>query len=87
VSPQGPTIVGTGNGTSEVPELPSAWGCVMAGAKPIASKIGETAQGYRATHNAGQEYQEYDAPLEIQDTHMGSGDNVARTLSMVFRIC
>jgi hypothetical protein len=25
-SPQGPTIVGTGNGTPEVPELPSAWG-------------------------------------------------------------
>jgi hypothetical protein len=24
--PQGPTIVGTGNGTPEVPELPSAWG-------------------------------------------------------------
>jgi hypothetical protein len=24
--PQGPTIVGTGNGTLEVPELPSAWG-------------------------------------------------------------
>jgi hypothetical protein len=23
--PQGPTIVGTGNGTPEVPELPSAW--------------------------------------------------------------
>jgi hypothetical protein len=23
---QGPTIVGTGNGTPEVPELPSAWG-------------------------------------------------------------
>jgi hypothetical protein len=23
--PQGPTIVGTGNGTLEVPELPSAW--------------------------------------------------------------
>jgi hypothetical protein len=26
VTPQGPTIVGTGNGTPEVPELPSAWG-------------------------------------------------------------
>jgi hypothetical protein len=25
-SPQGPTIVGTGNGTPEVPELPSTWG-------------------------------------------------------------
>jgi hypothetical protein len=24
--PSGPTIVGTGNGTPEVPELPSAWG-------------------------------------------------------------
>jgi hypothetical protein len=24
--PQGPTVVGTGNGTPEVPELPSAWG-------------------------------------------------------------
>jgi hypothetical protein len=23
---QGPTIVGTGNGTPEVPELPSTWG-------------------------------------------------------------
>jgi hypothetical protein len=26
LTPQGPTIVGTGNGTPEVPELPSAWG-------------------------------------------------------------
>jgi hypothetical protein len=25
-APQGPTIVGTGNGTPEVPELPGAWG-------------------------------------------------------------
>jgi hypothetical protein len=25
-TPQGPTIVGTGNGTPEVPELPNAWG-------------------------------------------------------------
>jgi hypothetical protein len=38
----------------------------MAGAKPIEMKIGEITQVYRANHNAGQDYQEYDAPLEIQ---------------------
>jgi hypothetical protein len=26
VNPQGPTMVGTGSGTPEVPELPNAWG-------------------------------------------------------------
>jgi hypothetical protein len=32
--PQGPTIVGTGNGTPEVPELPSAWGYSWATLSP-----------------------------------------------------
>jgi hypothetical protein len=33
-TPQGPTIVGTGNGTPEVPELPSAWGYSWATLSP-----------------------------------------------------
>jgi hypothetical protein len=41
--------------------------CVMAGGKPVGIKIAEITQVYRATHNAGQDYQEYDSPLEIQD--------------------
>jgi hypothetical protein len=32
--PQGPTTVGTGNGTPEVPELPSAWGYSWATLSP-----------------------------------------------------
>jgi hypothetical protein len=32
--PQGPTIVGTGNGTPEVPELPSPWGYSWATLSP-----------------------------------------------------
>jgi hypothetical protein len=32
--PQGPTIVGTGNGTPEVSELPSAWGFSWATLSP-----------------------------------------------------
>jgi hypothetical protein len=32
--PQGPTIVGTGNGTPEVPELPSVWGYSWATLSP-----------------------------------------------------
>jgi hypothetical protein len=32
--PQGPTIVGTGNGTPEVPELPNAWGYSWATLSP-----------------------------------------------------
>jgi hypothetical protein len=32
--PQGPTIVGMGNGTPEVPELPSAWGYSWATLSP-----------------------------------------------------
>jgi hypothetical protein len=31
---QGPTIVGTGNGTPEVPELPNAWGYSWATLSP-----------------------------------------------------
>jgi hypothetical protein len=34
LNPQGPTIVGTGNGTPEVPELPSAWGYSWATLSP-----------------------------------------------------
>jgi hypothetical protein len=33
-SHQGPTIVGSGNGTPEVPELPSAWGYSWATLSP-----------------------------------------------------
>jgi hypothetical protein len=33
-TPQGPKIVGTGNGTPEVPELPSAWGYSWATLSP-----------------------------------------------------
>jgi hypothetical protein len=33
-SPHGHTIVGTGNGTPEVPELPSAWGYIWATLSP-----------------------------------------------------
>jgi hypothetical protein len=33
-SPQGSTIVGTGSGTPEVPELPSAWGYSWATLSP-----------------------------------------------------
>jgi hypothetical protein len=33
-NPQGPTIVGTGNGTPEVPELSSAWGYTWATLSP-----------------------------------------------------
>jgi hypothetical protein len=33
-APQGPTIVGTGNCTPEVPELPSAWGYSWATLSP-----------------------------------------------------
>jgi hypothetical protein len=33
-NPQGPTRVGTGNGTPEVPELPSAWGYSWATLSP-----------------------------------------------------
>jgi hypothetical protein len=34
IPPQGSTIVGTGNGTPEVPELPSAWGYSWATLSP-----------------------------------------------------
>jgi hypothetical protein len=34
LAPQEPTIVGTGNGTPEVPELPSAWGYRWAALSP-----------------------------------------------------
>jgi hypothetical protein len=34
LDPSGPTIVGTGNGTPEVPELPSAWGYSWATLSP-----------------------------------------------------
>jgi hypothetical protein len=34
-TPQGPTIVGLGNGTLEVPELPNAWGYSWATLSPV----------------------------------------------------
>jgi hypothetical protein len=42
----------------------------MAGAKPIGIKIGEITQVYRATHNAGQDYQEYGRT--VGDTRLAS---------------
>jgi hypothetical protein len=41
VTPQGPTIAGTGNGTPEVPELPSAWGYTWATLSSGGYKYGE----------------------------------------------
>jgi hypothetical protein len=40
-SPQGPTIVGTGNGTPEVPDLPSAWGLQLGNPLSGGYKYGE----------------------------------------------